>query len=66
MKTKKIKFWDYLPAQTLIEWEEQYKRLLGQAYVLTEKERKDSINKPLFKAIFELKNFLKSNGVKFI
>lgn len=63
---KKYKIWDWFPAQTIEEWEDQYKRMLGMAFSIPSSERKDSIHKPLFVAIKEIEKFLKSKGKKFI
>lgn len=66
MKTKKYRIWDYFPAQTIEEWEMQYKRLYTQAAIIPYEDRKKSEHKDLFLTMLQIKIFLQSKGVKFI
>lgn len=60
---KKYKIWDWFPAQSIKDWEDQYKRLLNDAILIPASERKNY--KPLFTTMKEIEKFLKSKGKKF-
>jgi hypothetical protein len=61
---RKYKIWDWFPAQTIQDWEDQYQRLLSDAILIPASERKN--NKTLFYTIKEIEKFLRSKGKKFI
>ena len=61
---RKYKIWDWFPAQSIKDWEDQYQRLLSDAILIPASERKN--NKTLFYTIKEIEKFLRSKGKKFI
>ena len=61
---RKYKIWDWFPAQTIQDWEDQHRRMLTDAILIPASERKNY--KSLFTAIKEIEKFLRSKGKKFM